>query len=222
MNAQRTLRRAVSCAGIGLHSGRKVTLSLKPAPADFGIRFRRSDLGGLEVPATVKHVGGINYATGRVGLTSWTTGNANTLRRAGCITTLGDAISAGQLTDKLSDWNSFARSLGCFHQRFDLFLTPTLAHPPVVHGSGDPPAGQRAALGFLQRTGLLGAMARLGLLDSTTDQIARDSLRYVPFTQLANLTGTPAMSLPLHWTPEGLPVGVQIAGSTFWVMAQRK
>ena len=64
MNAQRTLRRAVSCAGIGLHSGRKVTLSLKPAPADFGIRFRRSDLGGLEVLATVKHVGGINYATG--------------------------------------------------------------------------------------------------------------------------------------------------------------
>jgi UDP-3-O-[3-hydroxymyristoyl] N-acetylglucosamine deacetylase len=54
----------VSCAGIGLHSGRKVTLSLKPAPADFGVRFRRADLGGLEVPATVKHVGGINYATG--------------------------------------------------------------------------------------------------------------------------------------------------------------
>jgi UDP-3-O-[3-hydroxymyristoyl] N-acetylglucosamine deacetylase len=64
MNAQRTLRRSTSCAGIGLHSGRKVTLSLKPAPADSGIRFRRCDLGGLEVPATVKHVGGINYATG--------------------------------------------------------------------------------------------------------------------------------------------------------------
>jgi UDP-3-O-[3-hydroxymyristoyl] N-acetylglucosamine deacetylase len=64
MNAQRTLRRAVSCAGIGLHSGNKVTLSLKPAPANSGIRFRRSDLGGLEVPATVQHVDGINYATG--------------------------------------------------------------------------------------------------------------------------------------------------------------
>lgn len=38
--------------------------------------------------------GSINYATGRVGLTSWTPGNANTLRRAGCITTLGDAISS--------------------------------------------------------------------------------------------------------------------------------
>ena len=64
MNAQRTLRRPISCAGIGLHSGHKVTLSLKPAQADSGIRFRRSDLGGLEVPARVDHVCGINYATG--------------------------------------------------------------------------------------------------------------------------------------------------------------
>ena len=63
-SSQRTLRRAVSCAGIGLHSGKKVTLSLKPAPADYGIRFRRADLGGLEIPATVTHLGGIQYATG--------------------------------------------------------------------------------------------------------------------------------------------------------------
>ena len=64
MNAQRTLRRSISCTGIGLHSGNKVRLSLKPAPSDFGIRFRRADLGGLEVPASVGHVGGINHATG--------------------------------------------------------------------------------------------------------------------------------------------------------------
>ena len=64
MSAQRTLKRPTSCAGIGLHSGRKVTLSLKPAAAGSGIRFRRSDLGGLEVPAAVNHVGAINYATG--------------------------------------------------------------------------------------------------------------------------------------------------------------
>jgi len=64
MNAQRTLRRPISCAGIGLHSGKKVTLSLKPAPSDFGVRFRRADLGGLEVPANVGHVGGIDHATG--------------------------------------------------------------------------------------------------------------------------------------------------------------
>ena len=64
MDAQRTLRRSISCAGIGLHSGKKVTLSLKPAPADFGIRFRRTDLGGLEIPANVANLGGIQYATG--------------------------------------------------------------------------------------------------------------------------------------------------------------
>jgi UDP-3-O-[3-hydroxymyristoyl] N-acetylglucosamine deacetylase len=64
MSQQQTIRRSTSCAGIGLHSGRKVTLSLKPAPADFGVRFRRSDLDGFEVPATVEHLGGINYATG--------------------------------------------------------------------------------------------------------------------------------------------------------------
>jgi UDP-3-O-[3-hydroxymyristoyl] N-acetylglucosamine deacetylase len=64
MDAQRTLRRAVSCAGIGLHSGKKVTLSLEPAPADFGIRFRRSDLGDLEIPATFANLASIRYATG--------------------------------------------------------------------------------------------------------------------------------------------------------------
>jgi len=64
MHSQRTLRRQVSCAGIGLHSGRKVTLTLKPAPADSGIRFRRVDLGGLEIPATLTQLAGIQYATG--------------------------------------------------------------------------------------------------------------------------------------------------------------
>ena len=66
MNSQRTLRRPVSCTGIGLHSGNKVTLSLKPAPADYGIRFQRSDLGGLEIPATVTNLGGIQYATAKM------------------------------------------------------------------------------------------------------------------------------------------------------------
>ena len=65
MHAQRTLRRTVSCTGIGLHSGNRVTLTLKPAPADYGIRFQRSDLGGLEIPATVTHLGAAqSYQTG--------------------------------------------------------------------------------------------------------------------------------------------------------------
>src|SRR5438045_6738528 len=64
MDAQRTLRRQISCVGIGLHSGNKVTLSLKPAPADFGIRFRRTDIGDHEVPATVSNLAAIQLATG--------------------------------------------------------------------------------------------------------------------------------------------------------------
>src|SRR5215210_4186511 len=64
MDIQRTLRRPISCVGIGLHSGNKVTLSLKPAAADFGIRFRRTDIGHLEVPATVHNLAGIQLATG--------------------------------------------------------------------------------------------------------------------------------------------------------------
>jgi UDP-3-O-[3-hydroxymyristoyl] N-acetylglucosamine deacetylase len=64
MDAQRTIRRQVSCVGIGLHSGNKVNLTLKPAAADFGIRFRRTDLGHHEVPARVHNLSGIQLATG--------------------------------------------------------------------------------------------------------------------------------------------------------------
>jgi UDP-3-O-[3-hydroxymyristoyl] N-acetylglucosamine deacetylase len=64
MDLQHTLRRPVSCVGIGLHSGNKVTLSLKPAPADSGVRFRRTDIGHHEVPATVHNLAGIQLATG--------------------------------------------------------------------------------------------------------------------------------------------------------------
>jgi UDP-3-O-[3-hydroxymyristoyl] N-acetylglucosamine deacetylase len=54
----------MACAGIGLHSGRKVKVVLRPAPADYGIRFVRTDLGGVEIPATIGYLGGSQYATG--------------------------------------------------------------------------------------------------------------------------------------------------------------
>ena len=62
--AQQTLRRSVPCTGIGLHSGRRVTMRLRPAPANHGIRFRRLDLDGLEVPAVAARVARMDYATG--------------------------------------------------------------------------------------------------------------------------------------------------------------
>jgi amidase len=128
------------------------------------------------------------------------------------LASIGGAMSAGALTTQLLKWNEFARALARFHARYDLLLTPTLAHPPIRHGQGDPSAAEQTLLNMLDRTGLLGLLARAGLLDGTIDKIARDSLQYVPFTQLANLTGTPAMSVPLHWTADGLPLGVQFVG----------
>jgi amidase len=125
---------------------------------------------------------------------------------------LGQTVGAGTLTGQLVAWNGFARALGAFHQRHDVWLTPTLAGPPMRHGAVDPPPALQAVLKLLLRTGLLGLLGRSGLLQGTIDQIARDNLTPYPFTQLANLTGVPAMSLPLHWTADGLPLGVQCVG----------
>jgi amidase len=128
------------------------------------------------------------------------------------LVTLGDAVSARKLTFELNRWNEFARALADFHGRYDLFLTPTLAAPPIKHGTGDPSGLEKSVLGALEGSGILGVLARLGLLDKTVEKIATDNLRHVPFTQLSNLTGTPSMSVPLYWTAGGLPLGVQFVG----------
>ncbi|HEY4973290.1 MAG TPA: amidase [Steroidobacteraceae bacterium] len=125
---------------------------------------------------------------------------------------LGKASSAGVYVGRHRRWNEFARALGAFHQRYDLYLTPTVAFPPVEHAAAVMPGVQRWVLSFLLNTGLLGVLARLGLMEGALVQLSQQSLRYVPFTQLANLTGTPAMSVPLHWTADGLPLGVQFIG----------
>ena len=62
MAYRRTLKRGVGCTGIGLHTGRAVRLDLKPAPAEHGIRFRRTDVG-VEIPAHLDHLGRLDHAT---------------------------------------------------------------------------------------------------------------------------------------------------------------
>jgi UDP-3-O-[3-hydroxymyristoyl] N-acetylglucosamine deacetylase len=60
---EQTIRSAVECNGVGLHSGAPVTLQILPAPAGTGIVFRRTDLDGFEVPATGRNVAKVSYAT---------------------------------------------------------------------------------------------------------------------------------------------------------------
>jgi UDP-3-O-[3-hydroxymyristoyl] N-acetylglucosamine deacetylase len=62
MAYRRTLRAAVGCTGIGLHSGKPVRLELKPAPAEHGIRFVRKDVG-VEIPASLASLARLEYAT---------------------------------------------------------------------------------------------------------------------------------------------------------------
>lgn len=64
MGHQKTIRRPVSCRGIGLHTGKDVELTLLPAPAGSGITFERADLpGSPSIPARPDAVVDVHYAT---------------------------------------------------------------------------------------------------------------------------------------------------------------
>lgn len=104
------------------------------------------------------------------------------------LATLGHTTSSGVFVEQLSAWNNCARALAGFHVQFDILLTPTTATPAPLHGVGDLPKVQQWVLSILERSGLLRALASFGMLDGMVNQIARDSLTFVPFTQLANLT----------------------------------
>ncbi|HXZ80958.1 MAG TPA: UDP-3-O-acyl-N-acetylglucosamine deacetylase [Terriglobales bacterium] len=63
MTYEQTIRDAVECHGIGLHSGVKANMRLLPASAGTGILFRRTDLDGFEIEATSRNVARVSYAT---------------------------------------------------------------------------------------------------------------------------------------------------------------
>ncbi len=101
-------------------------------------------------------------------------------------------------------WGRAARAMGRFHETYDLYLTPTTAQPPARIGELKPRPFEVGALRLVNRLGLGRWLRRSGVID----RIAIRNMARTPFTQLANFTGQPAMSVPLHWTRDGLPCGV--------------
>ncbi len=98
----------------------------------------------------------------------------------------GAAMAATDYLATLQEIHAFGRRLARFHEDWDILLTPTLATRPVP----------------------------LGDLVMTTEDYEGyyDRLfRYIPFTPQQNLSGQPAITLPLHMSEDGLPVGVQFA-----------
>jgi amidase len=85
-----------------------------------------------------------------------------------------------------------------------LYLTPTLAQPAARIGAQKTPLAERIGLWPLLALDWGKPLLRSGLVQKS----ALISLARVPFTQLSNITGTPSMSVPLHWTKAGLPIGV--------------
>ncbi|MFE0021078.1 amidase [Amycolatopsis sp. NPDC059021] len=118
------------------------------------------------------------------------------------------AVRAPEYVAAHHRWNAHTRALAAFHEKYDLLLTPTLAGPPVRVGELDTPRLLRYVGEVLLRLGLAGPLAKTKAWNDTV--IA--NLAPVPFTQLANLTGRPAMSVPLYRTGAGLPLGVQFVG----------
>jgi len=121
---------------------------------------------------------------------------------------MGRTYSAGYFVKAMREWGKAARIMGRFHQTYDLYLTPTLAFPPVKIGELKPKPAEALALKIINVLSL----GRLVKLSGMMEKLAIESLSKTPFTQLANFTGQPAMSVPLHWTPDGLPCGSQFIG----------
>jgi len=168
------------------------------APKLDGIRLAQSYLTMYfgEVAADIEELEGVlkrKLKPGDLETVTWTLG------------LMGRTVSAGAFVRAIRQWHSAAREMGRFHERFDLYLTPTLAHPPVKIGELQPMPLERAALTLINAAGLGRLLKATGIMD----KMAVKSLEKTPFTQLANFTGQPAMSVPLHWTREGLPCGVQ-------------
>lgn len=123
---------------------------------------------------------------------------------------LGEAQSAADVTSALWSMQGFARQWLQWSSGFDVLLTPTVGVPPMPIGAYALPKTKRRALAFLAS---LPARALLSQRPKFIESFAK-VFEAAPYTMVANVTGQPSMSLPLHWTADGLPMGMLFTART--------
>ena len=121
---------------------------------------------------------------------------------------LGRTFAAADVVGAGMKWNKVARALGDFHTQYDLLLTPTLGMKPFKIGALQSSAVEEAGLKALNALGISTVVKYTGLIEKISSKI----YNWLAYPPLANITGQPSMSVPLHWSADGLPVGVMFTG----------
>ncbi len=124
---------------------------------------------------------------------------------AAAMLAIARTIALDELTTAVADQQKLIAAYEAFFERYDVVLCPTLAAPPVRIGE--------LALTRLEvlKVGLLTRLRAPALIGKAAREIAARMFDWLPSTPVFNLTGQPAMSVPLHWSADGLPIGVQSA-----------
>ncbi len=120
---------------------------------------------------------------------------------------LGSRISAPEFLHAQRTLELMTRTVGKFFENYDVLLTPGIAEPPVKSGSLQLKGAQKLLLSLLGRMNAGGLIEMFGGIESAVE----DMFDFTPYTHIFNITGQPAISLPLYWTNDGLPLGMQFA-----------
>ncbi len=115
----------------------------------------------------------------------------------------GRAVTGEELCTALHELRMLGRLMATFHRTYDVLLTPAVAAPPPLHHALRSTGAQALAERVLARSRARAVLRLPGVLDT----LAASVYDFIPWTPLANVTGAPSMSVPLYWTPAGLPLG---------------